>query len=216
MPRERVRTDTVYRYDELSDAAKERAKQWWAEANTGDNFFAESVTEDFATLAGFCGWDINQRPVKLMGGGTRYEPAVYWSGFCSQGDGACFEGSWSAQRVSVTKLRQYAPKNRDLLLIARTFRNIAHRERMATGSSQHRGHYYHEHCTVLDLQSNRERQDRPDFAETVEAWREASRDLMRWYYRALEREYEYQFNGDGFEETMRANEYEFTEKGARA
>ena len=86
----------AYYFDELSDSAKERARVWWRNASTGDNFFAECVIDDAATIAALMGLDINTTRKNLVGGGTRYAPTVYWSGFWSQGDGACCEGTWRA------------------------------------------------------------------------------------------------------------------------
>lgn len=134
--RQETVTRTLYQYDELSDSAKERAAQWYSEASAWDTFWSESVIEDFATIAGFCGWDINQRPVKLVNGGTRYEPAVYWSGFWSQGDGACFEGEWKASAVNAKGLREHAPVDKELHRIVREFQKIAKRERNAARDSR--------------------------------------------------------------------------------
>lgn len=39
---------------------------------------------------------------------------------------------------------------------------------------------------------------------------------MRWIYRALEAEYEYQDSDGQVDETIKANEYEFEEDGSRA
>jgi len=36
---------------------------------------------------------------------------------------------------------------------------------------------------------------------------------MRWVYRALEQEYEYQTANEQVDDSIRANEYEFTETG---
>lgn len=44
---------------------------------------------------------------------------------------------------------------------------------------------------------------------------EAFRDLARWLYRQLEREYEYQTSDEAIDETILANEYTFTETGRR-
>lgn len=41
------------------------------------------------------------------------------------------------------------------------------------------------------------------------------RNISRSIYKSLEKEYEYQFNGEGAEESIRANEYTFDENGHR-
>jgi hypothetical protein len=42
----------VYKYSELSDAAKEKARAWYA---SGDNFYDEGVIDNFTTIAGMMG-----------------------------------------------------------------------------------------------------------------------------------------------------------------
>ena len=44
---------------------------------------------------------------------------------------------------------------------------------------------------------------------------EALRDLARWLYRQLEREYEYLSSDEAVDETITANQYTFTETGRR-
>ena len=52
---------------------------------------------DKADQTCFCilGIRLKTTPVRLMGGGTRQKPCIWFSGFWSQGDGACFEGYFS-------------------------------------------------------------------------------------------------------------------------
>lgn len=54
---------------------------WW---DSLFEYFAEQLTE--------IGITVSTHEVKLMNGKTRQDPNIYFSGFWSQGDGACFEG----------------------------------------------------------------------------------------------------------------------------
>jgi hypothetical protein len=210
MPREV--TSLVYKYAELSDEAKERAREWLRGLVETDDY-APHVIDDFTTIAGYCGWDINQRPVKLIGGGTRYDPAVWWSGFSSQGDGACFEGNWKASDVNTRALYKHAPKDEELCRIGREFAALKKAAPNGSARVAQRGPGSHEGCTdfdFYDMGSERVADARE------ERLKKASRDLMRWVYRALEREYEYQTSDEQIAESIEANEYEFTEDGSRA
>ena len=109
----RIKQTKVYQYDELSDKAKEKARDWYREGNCDDTYWSESVTDDAATIAEFLGLDIKQTAYKTMGGETRYKPTVYFSGFWSQGDGACVEGAWSASDVKPDKLKEHAPQDKE-------------------------------------------------------------------------------------------------------
>ncbi len=49
----------------------------------------DAVYEDFQRIAEFLGINFRTRSVHLMGGGARQELRIFFSGFWSQGDGAC-------------------------------------------------------------------------------------------------------------------------------
>ena len=85
----RVIKITVFTIDELSDAAKERARAWYRESCLDYEWY-DFVYEDFETICGILGVTLGMTPVRLYGGGTRDKPQVNFSGFASQGDGASY------------------------------------------------------------------------------------------------------------------------------
>ena len=107
----RVVETNVFQYDELDDRAKERAREWYSRHVFEDSCDWEFVYEDAAEVADILGIDLRQRRVQLMGGGHRYEPSIYFSGFWSQGDGACFEGTYRYAKGATKKIREYAPQD---------------------------------------------------------------------------------------------------------
>ena len=84
---------TVYRLDELSEAAKDNARAWYREGGFDYDWY-DAVCEDFQSIAEILGIRFRTRTVRLMGGGTRQDPCIWFRGFWSQGDGACYEGVW--------------------------------------------------------------------------------------------------------------------------
>ena len=64
---------TVYRLDELSEAAKDNARAWYREGGFDYDWY-DVVYEDFQRSAGILGLRLKTRSVRLMGGGTRQEP----------------------------------------------------------------------------------------------------------------------------------------------
>ena len=60
---------TVYRLDELSEAAKERARAWYREGGFDYDWY-DAVYEDFQSIAEIFGIRFRTRTVRLMGGGT--------------------------------------------------------------------------------------------------------------------------------------------------
>ena len=85
----RIVKTTVYELNELSEAAKERARAWYRECCL-DWDWHDYVYEDFQTVCGLLGVTLRTSSVRLMGGGTRETPRVYFRGFWNQGDGASY------------------------------------------------------------------------------------------------------------------------------
>ena len=69
----------VYEIEELSEAAKEHARAWYRETCL-DHDWHDAVFEDFETICTILGVTLRTSPVRLVGGGTRDKPQIYWSG----------------------------------------------------------------------------------------------------------------------------------------
>lgn len=209
-------TITLFKFDELSAAAKERARDWWREADDGGEY--DSMYENFDAVAKILGIEFNTRPVPLHGGGTRYEPRIFWSGFCSQGDGLCFEGRYSYARKAHRKIREYAPKDDALHKIADGLLEIqkAHGYRIEA-TVRHHGHYYHKYSTRIDVVDSRTGNEFEGDAgiRIDDAVTELLRDFMEWMYRALESEHDYRMSDENVDECIRINDYTFTGDGER-
>lgn len=206
---------TVYTFDELDDHAKERAREWWRTAENSD-FDTDYIIEDAQRMATILGIEFDTKPVKLMGGGTRTDPVVYWSGFSSQGDGACFEGSYSYAKGAAKAIRAEAPQDVRLHQIADDLQ-AAQRKAFyrLTAHCKHSGHYYHSGCMRVSVfYQDDEWRDLPEGSE--DAITEALRDFANWIYSQLEQEYEYRMSDENVDECIRINEYEFTRQGAIA
>ena len=89
----RIVETTVFHLGELSEKARETARAWYRGAAACDDWH-ECVFEDFETISAILGIRVKTRSVRLFGGGTRQKPCIWFSGFASQGDGACFEGAY--------------------------------------------------------------------------------------------------------------------------
>lgn len=205
---------TVYRLDELSDAAKEKARAWYREGAFDYDWY-DAVYEDFQRIAKILGIRLKTRSVRLMGGGSRQEPCIWFRGFCSQGDGACWEGFYSYRKNVPAEIRSYAPQDTTLRGIADALQAIQRRNfYQLRAEASHRGHYYHEYCMAISVERDSPtHQDMTPDAEDIMI--EALRDLARWLYRQIEREYDYLSSDEAVDETITANDYTFTETGLR-
>lgn len=205
---------TVYRLDELSEAAKEKARAWYREGGFDYDWY-DAVYEDFQSIAEILGIRFRTRTVRLMGGGTRQDPCIWFRGFWSQGDGACYEGVWRHAQRAAARLRAYAPQDAMLHGIADRLQAIQRRNFFQLRAEiTHHGHYSHEYSMRISVERDSPvGQDMTPDAEDIVT--EALRDLARWLYRQLEREYDYLTSDEAVDESLRANDYTFTEAGRR-
>ncbi|PLL10031.1 antitoxin of toxin-antitoxin stability system [Tabrizicola sp. TH137] len=205
---------TVYQFSELSDAAKEKARSWYRELGPHDDWW-DGVYEDFERVCDILGIRLKTTPVRLMGGGTRAKACIWFSGFCSQGDGASFEGYLSHAKGAAARIRDYAPTDATLHGIADRLRAIQRRNFYQLAAEvSHRGRHYHEYTMSIDVTRDSPNWQ-PPTEEAVEIVTEALRDLARWLYRQLEAEYEHLTSDEAIEEGIIVNEYTFTEAGRR-
>ena len=204
----------VYAIGELPEAAKESARAWYRDTCL-DHEWYDAVFEDFERVCSILGVTLRNRPVKLMGGGTRDHPHLFFRGFHSQGDGASFEGQYSHARGAGKAIRAHAPKDEELHRIADELQAAQKRNFWQLhGSIRTRGNYCHEYSMAIDVERDSPTwQPMTDGAEDTVI--EAMRDLARWLYRQLEREYEYLTSDPIVDETLAVNGYTFTANGTR-
>ena len=213
-------TQTLYKFSELSPAAQARALKAAIQSRyeDPDNFWAEHPLEEAAEQGRLLGFTFDERPRKsLSGKPLPGEPKIYWSGFSSQGDGACFEGSWSARDCLAgaakvaegwgckTEKRgpEVGPKKHasdcptcELRAIAAALLKEVSAFPSASFLVKHRGHYRHENCTEFVFD-----EDSPEYV--CEQLEELAKDFMRWIYRSLEAAYDYETSEENVLEQLR-------------
>ena len=209
--RTECKTIEYFQFDELSDNAKERAREWFRSGD--DGFWSECATES-----------IKENLVKL----GFNKPTLYWSGFSSQGDGACIVGSWYASDCKPDSIISEYPADNAWHKIAVQYAEFIGSNPSASASLVHRGHYYHEISVEITADVPLPEYD-DEQERTVAEWRdidakrdaaidelcELFRDVMRECYRTLNDEYEYANSDECVDGTIRANDYEFDASGAR-
>jgi hypothetical protein len=208
----RIVQTTVYEFHELSAPAKERARAWFRDG-LGHNDWFDAIYRDFEAVCERIGVSLDTRPVPLVGGRTCQESCIYFSGFASQGDGACFEGIYAHQQDALKAITNYAPQDAELQGIARRLDDLQRQHAFALRATlRHRDRYYHEHSMDISV----DRIDGLDIPQaTEETVTECLRNLARWLYSQLEHEWHYLISDSHADETITANSYTFTENGRR-
>lgn len=183
---------------EISDSLIEKYRHW----NVEHVEWWQCTYEDFK---------------QQMGEQGIYVSDMYFSGFWSQGDGACFEGF-------IEDMKQYLEKNfkpDDYPMI----RKLLDGGGSVKFSVKHSGHYYHENCTQFYIEADRlehvldapsdfhvavlENYDQLLDGEIVDFEKESVeifKNFMRKFYRDLEQEYDHLTSDEAVKEAIVANE----------
>ena len=180
---------------ELSPAARAKALQKWQETNEYDCEFVRDDAQQIAEIFGVS--DFNMQ----------------YSGFGSQGDGACFTGRYSYAKGAPKAIREHAPLDTKLHRIADELQAIQARHFYGlTATLTHSGNYYHENSISFDVQDDRHQYS--PVSETAEnGIVEPLRDFMRWIYKALENDYNQEQTEEVFLDQAEANDWHFDENG---
>lgn len=196
----------------VSETAQQNAIERYREGNLDYDWW-DFVYEDADRIADILGIDLRQKPVKLIDGQTRYDPAIYFelNSGCS---GARFEGEYEYNKGSVKAIREHAPRDEELHRIADQLKEAQRRnfyQLYAHVSLSGRD----EHPT--DTRIEVERADGKELSGNAdEVIQDCLRDFMYWIHRQLEREHDYLQSDEAIRETIEANEYWFDEDGNMA
>jgi hypothetical protein len=152
--------EATFTYDQLSEHAKKRVRDRVRNnPNYPHDSWFECIYEDADTIAGFMGITIDRRQEKRRDGSIRDAgPDIMFSGFWSQGDGACFNGRWSAAETTYERFCQlldHAPTDTHLHEIAFAFAKAAYDLRHfqdVVARIEQDGHYYHSGCTNIEVE----------------------------------------------------------------
>lgn len=192
----RIEKIEVFTFDELSDSAKEAAREWYRQGALDYDWW--DGVEELAKTAGKCiGIEIDR---------------IYFSGFWSQGDGACFEGYYSYRKGWRKALR--SEFGGDMLAKLERF-GAELQETQAPAfykleaTVKHQGHYSHSGCTSIDV----DHEDRYATSDEEQAIKDTLRWFMDWIYECLGSEYEWLMSDEQVDEMIIANGYEFTVDG---
>ena len=108
----RVIEKTIYQFDELTDDAKEKAREWIRGGIADDNWWSESVIDDARRIGALIGFDVDE---------------IYWRGFWSQGDGACWSGSVTYSTGCAAAVARECPQDSEIQRIARAWASLQRR-----------------------------------------------------------------------------------------
>jgi hypothetical protein len=171
--------------------------QWW-----------DSVYEDADSVATILGITIDRSRSGRF-------PAIEFSGFSSQGDGACFTGRYQYSADATKQIRSYAPIDSTLHAFADELAAIhtKHTTPIEVSIVRNASRYCHERSVDVNVSLEGDDDELSVPRELDDGVVEQMRRLMRWIYRQLENEYEYQTSDDRVRQSAFDNELLFTANG---
>lgn len=192
----------IYSFSELSEEAKEKAI---SSVRDNEHYLSydwyDGVYSDFKMIAAIVGIDITE---------------IYFSGFCSQGDGACFTGNYSFNKGSLKNIKQYAPKDHRLHAIVKSLQEVqSNYFYKLSAQITHNDRYYHSNSVSIGVNHENENLTLPYTKNYRDGTGvdEALRGLMDWLYSTLEKEHDYLMSDEAVVEHIEANELEFWGSG---
>lgn len=221
-----METETTYKYQDLSDSAKEKARQWYLEGM--DYEWYDDVYEMVKEESKGVGFTIE---------------SIYFSGFWNQGDGACWEG--------YVDIEEWLGANCPDSIGGSAWRQLAREEFIDKKIKvTHSGHYSHENTMRfgdLDFYLNADPDEESSNGfpmgrepsifvgmewklllsiiktdpqcpyknpeQLQEAIEESAKDFARGIYQRLREEYEYLCSEEMMLDHFNCNDYQFTEEG---
>jgi hypothetical protein len=132
---------------------------------------------------------------------------IFFSGFNSQGDGACFTGKFSYTKGLLNKIKKNYSHEPELIQIASKLHELYRKSfYTVSGTITHKGRYFHERSMSLDIDTYYN-----DLKGQVDEneWLDIIADFASWIYKKLESEYDYLTSDEQVAESLIANDVEF-------
>lgn len=180
---------TLLTFNELNKEQKEKVLENNRDINIDDDFWHECSFEFFTSILENLGFE---------------NVKIYYSGFCSQGDGLSFTGNFIIPKNKkeidkrLNDLKGHC--NDNYLSICNDILSVSFlsdlKDDIETILVYQQGYYYHENTMYL------ENSDNIKFLNLI-------KQLAKMFYQDLENEYYHLISDDAVAETLTCNEYEF-------
>lgn len=185
----RVAEKEVFKFNELSDEVQEKVIEKYYDWNVSYDWW-DTVYDDTKEIASLMGIDIKD---------------ISFSGFYSQGDGACFIGHYEYKKESVKNVKSYAPTDTELHEIVENLYLEQKKHFYAIYATiESTGRYFNQSIDV-------EKDQAYDFEGNYDGSviKQLLNEFAGWIYNRLEKEFEYLTSEEAIKESIEANEMEF-------
>ncbi len=191
----------VYKYAELPENIKGAVREKWREWTTQDRWYDQTY-QHIQEVGEALGIEFDSKGVD--------RPAIYFSGFSSQGDGACFEGKYAYAKQAPKRIAELCGAESPMIDLA-TRLAAAQKKHFykITATVRHAGYYQNSANTAVDVEVNGNVAER-DLEHSIMM---LLREFMDWSYSELENEYNYLTSDAEIEQQINDANHEFTADG---
>jgi len=208
---------TEFKVNELSEDAKQEVLDRHRYRDVEDFEWWDCTYTDFEEDAKAKGFEIGTRTVKTTKDKTYQELEIYFSGFCSQGDGASFAGTVDLDKYIRAHLEDLIKAGIDIFTLRKILNNEPSTSdwEAETPIITQGGRYCHEN--TMDISFNWRGETPPEIDKAFTQMRdfilEDARDLAKELYKKLEAEHDYLTSDEVVIESLNANDEKFTRDG---
>lgn len=190
-----IEEKTEFKFSELSERAKDAARQAYIANGYPHDDWWDDVFEDAVRMGALLGIQISATSHIRKTGGVCQTSDIFFSGFWSQGDGASFEGAYACAPEASRLIRAEAPKDETLHRIADQLTLLQTTRRLlgpgpfgATISTS--GGYCH--SGTMDVTVSYDEGGETSYDDALEkSITKLMRDFADWIYNQLENEHDY-------------------------
>ena len=215
-----VEEQTEFEFSELSERAKDAARQAYIANDYPHDDWWDGVFEDAVRMGALLGIQISTtHHVSSRKGHPDYQTTdIFFSGFWSQGDGASFEGAYAFVPGASAAIRAEAPKDKTLHRIADQFSLLQATRRLLglepfSATIKTTGGYCHSGTMDVTVNSEDDDDEHNEVGEDLEDQvTQLMRDFADWIYNQLETEHDHLTSDEVVDEQLA--EEKFDEAGA--
>lgn len=204
-------TDVTYKFDELSEKAKDKARSDYTSGEYLHEDWWEHIYYDAVNMGQMLGIEIGTTTHQTSLGGGYSTINIYFSGFSSQGDGACFDGQYK-HAPDAAKNISLQTNDEELLRIAKELTLMQVTQRL------HGLEYFTAAITVGGGSNNIRTEIRDWGVDEVggpdeEVFARLMEDFASWIYKQLEAENDYLYSDEYVDEQLSEKDCMFDESG---
>jgi len=209
-------TDVTYKFSELSEKAKDKARDEYRSGDYPGYDWWDNVYEDAVHCAALMGITISSTTHQSQRDPERTwtEPDIGFSGFGCQSSGASFEGSYRIEPDAVQKVTSET-NDEELIRIATELSVLQITRRLHgfapfQATISERGNYYR-----MDVEVHFEEEDEDPINEIEADVRQLMQDFAGWIYEQLETEHNYLCSDEYIDEYLNDSDDEYDEFGSK-